>query len=291
MRGAGRRRLHPPLARCLLDMLSARSGAVEDEGRLPDRDGAGCCSPKLRARWRRSVDRYGAAEFKAMFDIVFASNGSRHLLRKARCEAQRDETSRRGGRRAIDPELELDPGLLLRRRAPATMTSSRPSGPGTPEQQADDAARLVAALAAASPCRRDGPKIDLPQRTWSRSGRVADLASIWRQVGQRRGDVGRGTTSIVPLARPHRQGHPEVRGDDRAPACTAVDDKIKTRDGTETPSPRSPAGDVDGRATLARLQQRTASAFPAASPGVTEADGLADAEAAAKSTAGQLHRQ
>lgn len=231
-------------------------------------------------------------EFEAMFEIVFPSNGFGGYLFKnwhdRERSAQEVQPEIFGGISQIK-ELQIYPVLPPPLPGAGNFDVELVlKGPGTPEQMAQLAKKLVgAAFASGKFMFADTDlKIDLPQvRVVIDRERVADLGLDLADVGRQLGFLLAGNF----VNRFTRDGRaykviPQVEQSARADAATLLDYKVRMRSGQQvlissfarletTTAPR----------TLARFQQADSfRVYGGVLPGVTKAAGLDALEAAAK---------
>jgi multidrug efflux pump len=232
-------------------------------------------------------------EFQDMFDIVFASNGfGGYLLSNwhDRTRSAQEILADAFGKLSQIKELQiysvLPPALPGAGNYDVELVIK---GPGTPEQQADYAARLVgAALGSGKFLFADTDlKIDLPQvRVVVDRERVADLGLDLAEVGRQLAVMLAGNyVNRFSLEGRAYKVIPQVGGDSRSAAAQLLDYKIQTRDGTQVPfSSVAHLETSTAPRTLARFQQSDSfRVFGGVIPGNTKADALATLEEAAKS--------
>lgn len=232
-------------------------------------------------------------EYEAMFEIIFPSNGFGGYLLKNWHDRERTAHQ-------IQPEVYGAVSKIQELQVFPVLPPALPGagnydvelvlkGPGTPEQMADYAGRLVdAALTSGQFMFADTDlKIDLPQVTVTvHRERVADL-------GLDLADVGRQLAILVSgnyVNRFTRDGRaykviPQVDLDARAVAARLLDYKIRTRDGQQVPISAIASLETDtAPRTLARFQQADSfRVYGGVVPGVTKAAALETLEAAARS--------
>jgi multidrug efflux pump len=237
----------------------------------------------------------GAAlpEVQAMFEIVFPASGFGGYLLD-------DWHDRTRSAHEIQPEvfakLSAIPELQLYPVLPPSLPGAGNydvelviKGPGTPEQMADYAARLVgAAFGSGKFMFADTDlKIDLPQvRVVVDRERVADLGLDLAEVGRQLAVLLAGNyVNRFSLEGRAYKVIPQVGRDSRAAAGQLLDYKIQTRDGAQVPfSAVAHLETSTAPRTLARFQQTDSfRVYGGVTPGVTKADGLATLEAAAHS--------
>jgi multidrug efflux pump len=232
-------------------------------------------------------------EFEKMFEIVFPSNGFGGYLLKNWHERERSAhmiLADAFGKLAQIKELQiyavLPPALPGAGNYDVELVIK---GPGTPEQQADYAARLAAAAYGSGKFlfADTDLKIDLPQvRVVVDRERVADLGLDLAEVGRQLGVLLAGNyVNRFSLEGRAYKVIPQVGGDSRAVAGQLLDYKIRTRDGAQVPfSAVARLETSTAPRTLARFQQADSfRVFGGVYPGTTKADGLATLEAAARS--------
>jgi len=226
-----------------------------------------------------------------MFEIVFASNGFGGYLLKDRHDRERTV---REIQPAVFGELAQISELQLLPITPPALPGAGKydvelvlKGPGTPEQMAGYAARIVgAAFGSGKFMFADTDlKIDLPQvRVVVDRARVADL-------GLDLADVGRQLAVMLAGNYVNRFSYegrtykviPQDGGDARASAERLLDYKIRTPDGAQIAfSALARLETFTAPRTLARFQPSDSfRVFGGVVPGVTKTDGLATLEAAA----------
>lgn len=231
-------------------------------------------------------------EFKAMFEIVFPSNGfGGYLLKPWR---ERTRTAHE-----VQPQIFGAVSQIKELQVFAVLPPPLPGagnfdvelvlkGPGTPQQMADYAGQLVGAAFQSGKFQFADTdlKIDLPQVKVSvNRERVADL-------GLDLADVGRQLAVLLAgnyVNRFTRDGRaykviPQVGHSSRAAAESLLDFKIRARDGAQIPvSAFATLETATAPRTLARFQQSDSfRVFGGVVPGVTKAEGLATLEEAAK---------
>jgi len=231
-------------------------------------------------------------EFEAMFEIVFPSSGFGGYLFKNWHDRQRSAHEIQpeifGGTSQIK-ELQIYP--ILPPPLPGAGNFDVElvlKGPGTPEQMAEYAERLVgAAFKSGKLMFADTDlKIDLPQvRVAIDRERVADLGLDLADVGRQLGFLLAGNF----VNRFTRDGRaykviPQVERSARASAATLLDYKVRTRAGKQVPiSSFATLETTTAPRTLARFQQADSfRVYGGVLPGVTKAAGLDALEAAAK---------
>jgi multidrug efflux pump len=232
-------------------------------------------------------------ETQAMFEIVFPSNGFGGYLFKNWHDRERSAHEILGeafGKLSQVKELQIYPVL-----PPALPGAGNYDvelvikGPGTPEQQADYAARLVGtAFASGKFLFADTDlKIDLPQvRVVVDRERVADLGLDLAEVGRQLAVLLAGNyVNRFSLEGRAYKVIPQVGNDSREAAAQLLDYKIQTRDGTQVPfSSVARLETSTAPRTLARFQQADSfRVFGGAMPGTTKADALQTLETAARS--------
>jgi multidrug efflux pump len=231
-------------------------------------------------------------EFEAMFEIVFPSNGFGGYLFKNWHERERSAHEVQpqifGGVSQIK-ELQIYPVLPPPLPGAGNFDVELVlKGPGTPEQMAQHAKRLVgAAFASGKFMFADTDlKIDLPQvRVSIDRERVADLGLDLADVGRQLGFLLAGNF----VNRFTREGRaykviPQVEQSARADAASLLDYKVRTRSGQQVPiSSFASFETTTAPRTLARFQQADSfRVYGGVLPGVTKAAGLEALEAAAK---------
>jgi multidrug efflux pump len=232
-------------------------------------------------------------EFEDMFDIVFASNGFGGILLSNwhdRTRSAQEILAEAFGKLSQIKELQiysvLPPALPGAGNYDVELVIK---GPGTPEQQADYASRLVgAAFASGKFLFADTDlKIDLPQvHVVVDRERVADLGLDLAEVGQQLAVMLAGNyVNRFSLEGRAYKVIPQVGGDSRSAASQLLDYKIQTRDGAQVPfSAVARLETSTAPRTLARFQQADSfRVFGGVIPGNTKADALETLEAAAKS--------
>jgi multidrug efflux pump len=232
-------------------------------------------------------------EFEAMFEIVFPSNGFGGYLFKNWHERERSAQEIQAevfGALSQVRELQIFPVL-----PPALPGAGNYDvelvikGPGTPEQMADYAARLVgAAFGSGQFMFADTDlKIDLPQvRVVVDRERVADLGLDLAEVGRQLAVLLAGNyVNRFSLEGRAYKVIPQVAGDSRTAAAQLLDYKIRTRDGAQVPFAAVAHLETStAPRTLARFQQTDSfRVYGGVVPGVTKAEGLTTLEAAARS--------
>lgn len=231
-------------------------------------------------------------EFDAMFEIVFPSSGFAGYLLKNWHERQRSAHE-------IQPEIFGGTSQIKELQIFAVLPPPLPGagnfdvelvlkGPGTPEQMADYAKRLVgAAFKSGKFMFADTDlKIDLPQvRVSIDRERVADLGLDLADVGRQLGLLLSGNF----VNRFTRDGRaykviPQVDQAARGSAANLLDYKVRTRSGQHVPIASFATLDTTtAPRTLARFQQADSfRVYGGVLPGVTKAAGLDALEAAAK---------
>ncbi|MGZ8408829.1 MAG: efflux RND transporter permease subunit [Hyphomicrobium sp.] len=231
-------------------------------------------------------------EFDAMFEIVFPSTGFGGYLLKNWHERERSA-------HAIQPEIFGGISQIKELQIYPVLPPPLPGagnfdvelvlkGPGTPEQMAGYAQRLVgAAFGSGKFMFADTDlKIDLPQvRVNIDRERVADLGLDLADVGRQLGFLLAGNF----VNRFTREGRaykviPQVEQAARASAATLLDYKVRTRSGQQVPiSSFATLETTTAPRTLARFQQADSfRVYGGVVPGVTKAAGLDALEAAAK---------
>jgi multidrug efflux pump len=162
-------------------------------------------------------------------------------------------------------------------------------GPGTPEQMAEYAQKIVAAAFGSGEFMFADTdlKIDLPQvRVVVNRERVADmgldLADVGRQLGVL---VGGNYVNRFTMDGRAYKVIPQVEAKDRAQAASLLDYKIRTRDGRQASiSSLATLETFTAPRTLARFQQSDSfRVYGGVNPSVTKAQALATLEAAARS--------
>jgi len=227
-----------------------------------------------------------------MFEIVFSSSGFGGYL-------FRDWRDRERSAHEIQPEVFAALSQVRELQIFPVLPPALPGagnydvelvikGPGTPDQMADHAARLVgAAFASGKFMFADTDlKIDLPQvRVVVDRERVADLGLDLAEVGRQLAVLLAGNyVNRFSLEGRAYKVIPQVGGDSRAAAAQLLDYKIQTRDGAQVPFASVARLETStAPRTLARFQQADSfRVFGGVVPGVTKADGLATLEAAAR---------
>jgi multidrug efflux pump len=231
-------------------------------------------------------------EYEGMFEIVFPSNGFGGFLFKNWHDRTRSAQE-------IQPEIfgavskikELQIFPVLPPPLPGAGNYDVElvlKGPGTPEEMADYAGKLVgAAFASGQFMFADTDlKIDLPQvMVTVHRERVADLGLDLADVGRQLGLLISGNY----VNRFTREGRaykviPQVNIDARAVASRLLDYKVRTRDGKQIPvSAIASLETKTAPRTLARFQQTDSfRVFGGVVPGVTKAAALATLETAAQ---------
>ena len=232
-------------------------------------------------------------EYDGMFEIVFPSNGFGGFMLKNwhdRARTAKEIQPEIYGAVSKVKELQIFPVL-----PPALPGAGNYDvelvlkGPGTPEQMADYAGKLVnAAFASGQFMFADTDlKIDLPQVLVTvHRERVADLGLDLADVGRQLGILISGNY----VNRFTREGRaykviPQVNLDARAVASRLLDYKIRARDGTQIPV--SAIASLETRTaprTLSRFQQADSfRVFGGVAPGITKAAALETLETAARS--------
>jgi multidrug efflux pump len=232
-------------------------------------------------------------EYDGMFEIVFPSNGFGGFMLKnwhERARTAKEIQPQVYGAVSKIKELQIFPVL-----PPALPGAGNYDvelvlkGPGTPEQMADYAAKLVgAAFASGQFMFADTDlKIDLPQVLVTvHRERVADLGLDLADVGRQLGILISGNY----VNRFTREGRaykviPQVNLSARAVAERLLDYKIRTRDGKQIPV--SAVASLETKTaprTLARFQQADSfRVYGGVVPGVTKAAALETLEKAARS--------
>ena len=232
-------------------------------------------------------------EYDGMFEIVFPSNGFGGFMLKNwhdRTRTAKEIQPEIYGAVSKVKELQIFPVL-----PPALPGAGNYDvelvlkGPGTPEQMADYAGKLVnAAFASGQFMFADTDlKIDLPQVLVTvHRERVADLGLDLADVGRQLGILISGNY----VNRFTREGRaykviPQVNLDARAVASRLLDYKIRARDGTQIPV--SAIASLETRTaprTLSRFQQADSfRVFGGVAPGITKAAALETLETAARS--------
>jgi multidrug efflux pump len=232
-------------------------------------------------------------EFKAMFEIVFPSNGFGGYLFKNWHERERsahmilaDAFAKLAQIKELQIYAVLPPALPGAGNYDVELVIK---GPGTPEQQADYAARLAAAAYSSGKFlfADTDLKIDLPQvRVVVDRERVADLGLDLAEVGRQLGVLLAGNyVNRFNLEGRAYKVIPQVGGDSRVVAGQLLDYKIRTRDGTQVPfSAVAHLETSTAPRTLARFQQADSfRVFGGVMPGTTKADALETLETAARS--------
>ena len=279
-----------------LYMFSSQELApVEDEGFIllivnsaPD------ASLAYTAGHMDKVQNIGKAlpEYEAMFEIVMPSNGFGGYLLKNwhdRTRSAHEVQPEVYGAVSKIKELQVFPVL-----PPALPGAGNYDvelvlkGPGTPEQMADYAGKLVnAALTSGQFMFADTDlKIDLPQvMVTVHRERVADLGLDLADVGRQLGILISGNY----VNRFTREGRaykviPQVDLDARAVAARLLDYKVRTRDGKQIPVSAIASLETNtAPRTLARFQQADSfRVYGGVPPGITKAAALATLEAAAR---------
>jgi multidrug efflux pump len=231
-------------------------------------------------------------EYEAMFEIVMPSNGFGGYLLKNwhdRTRSAHEVQPEVYGAVSKIKELQVFPVL-----PPALPGAGNYDvelvlkGPGTPEQMADYAGKLVnAALTSGQFMFADTDlKIDLPQvMVTVHRERVADLGLDLADVGRQLGILISGNY----VNRFTREGRaykviPQVDLDARAVAARLLDYKVRTRDGKQIPVSAIASLETNtAPRTLARFQQADSfRVYGGVPPGITKAAALATLEAAAR---------
>jgi multidrug efflux pump len=231
-------------------------------------------------------------EYDGMFEIVFPSNGFGGIMLKNwhdRARAAKEIQPEIYGAVSKVKELQIFPVL-----PPALPGAGNYDvelvlkGPGTPEQMADYASKLVgSALASGQFMFADTDlKIDLPQVLVTvHRERVADLGLDLADVGRQLGILISGNY----VNRFTREGRaykviPQVNLNARAVASRLLDYKIRTRDGTQIPvSAIASLETKTAPRTLSRFQQADSfRVFGGVAPGITKAAALESLETAAR---------
>jgi multidrug efflux pump len=231
-------------------------------------------------------------EYEAMFEIVFPSNGfGGYLLKNWHDRARSSHEIQPEVFGAVSKIKELQVFPVLPPALPGAGNYDVElvlKGPGTPEQMADYAGRLVnAAFASGQFMFADTDlKIDLPQVIVTvHRERVADLGLDLADVGRQLGILISGNY----VNRFTRDGRaykviPQVNLDARTVASRLLDYRIRTRDGSQIPV--SAVASLEMKTaprTLARFQQADSfRVFGGVVPGVTKAAALETLEAAAR---------
>ncbi len=231
-------------------------------------------------------------EFDAMFEIVFPSTGFGGYLLKNWHDRERSAHT-------IQPEIFGGISQIKELQIYPVLPPPLPGagnfdvelvlkGPGTPEQMAGYAQRLVgAAFGSGKFMFADTDlKIDLPQvRVNIDRERVADLGLDLADIGRQLGFLLAGNF----VNRFTREGRaykviPQVEQAARASAATLLDYKVRTRSGQQVPiSSFATLETTTAPRTLARFQQADSfRVYGGVVPGVTKAAGLDALEAAAK---------
>ena len=231
-------------------------------------------------------------EFDAMFEIVFPSSGFGGYLFKNWHDRERSAHE-------IQPEIFGGISQIKELQIYPVLPPPLPGagnfdvelvlkGPGTPEQMAGYAQRLVgAAFGSGKFMFADTDlKIDLPQvRVNIDRERVADLGLDLADIGRQLGFLLAGNF----VNRFTREGRaykviPQVEQSARASAATLLDYKVRTRSGQQVPiSSFATLETTTAPRTLARFQQADSfRVYGGVVPGVTKAAGLDALEAAAK---------
>ncbi|WP_295555286.1 efflux RND transporter permease subunit [uncultured Hyphomicrobium sp.] len=231
-------------------------------------------------------------EYEAMFEIVFPSTGFGGYLLKNWHDRTRPA-------HAIQPEIFGAVSKIKELQVFPVLPPALPGagnydvelvlkGPGTPEQMADYAGKLVnAAFASGQFMFADTDlKIDLPQVIVTvHRERVADLSLDLADVGRQLGLLISGNY----VNRFTREGRaykviPQVDLNARAVAAKLLDYKIRTRDGTQIPvSAIASLETKTAPRTLARFQQADSfRVYGGVAPGITKATALATLEDAAR---------
>ncbi len=232
-------------------------------------------------------------EYEAMFEIVFPATGFGGYLLKNwhdRTRPAHDIQPEIFGAVSKIKELQIFPVL-----PPALPGAGNYDvelvlkGPGTPEQMAEYAGKLVdAAFASGQFMFADTDlKIDLPQVIVTvHRERVADLGLDLADVGRQLGILISGNY----VNRFTREGRaykviPQVNLADRAVAERLLDYKIRTRDGKQVPvSALASLETKTAPRTLARFQQADSfRVYGGVMPGITKGTALETLEAAARS--------
>lgn len=231
-------------------------------------------------------------EFDAMFEIVFPSNGFGGYLLKNWHDRERSA-------HAIQPEIFGGISQIKELQIYPVLPPPLPGagnfdvelvlkGPGTPEQMAGYAQRLVgAAFGSGKFMFADTDlKIDLPQvRVNIDRERVADLGLDLADIGRQLGFLLAGNF----VNRFTREGRaykviPQVEQAARESAATLLDYKVRTRSGQQVPiSSFATLETTTAPRTLARFQQADSfRVYGGVVPDVTKAAGLDALETAAK---------
>ncbi len=283
------------LAVPLYQFSSQELAPVEDEGFIllivnsaPD------ASLAYTAGHMDKVLKIGEAlpEYEGMFEIVFPSNGFGGFMLKNWHDRQRTS-------KEIQPEIFGAVSKIKELQIFPVLPPALPGagnydvelvlkGPGTPEQMAEYAGKLVgAAFASGQFMFADTDlKIDLPQVLVTvHRERVADLGLDLADVGRQLGILISGNY----VNRFTREGRaykviPQVNLDARAVASNLLDYKIRTRDGKQIPV--SAVASLETKTaprTLARFQQADSfRVYGGVVPGVTKAAALETLEKAAR---------
>ncbi len=232
------------------------------------------------------------AEFDAMFEIVFPSNGFGGFLFKNWHDRERSAHEilpQVYGAVSQIKELQIFPVL-----PPALPGAGNfdvelvMKGPGTPEQMAEYAGQLVgAAFGSGQFMFADTDlKIDLPQvRVVVNRERVADLGLDLADIGRQLGTLvaGNYVNRFTIDGRAYKV-IPQVGIDARAAAGHLLDYKIQAKDGKQVAiSSLASLETFTAPRTLARFQQNDSfRVYGGVRPGVTKAEALATLEAAAR---------
>ncbi len=268
---------------------------VEDEGFvLLIVNSAPDASLAYTSKYMDKVYETGAAlpEYKAMFEIIFPSNGFGGYLFNDWRDRERSAHEILGG---VFETLSRLPQLQIFAVLPPALPGAGNydvelviKGPGTPEQMADYGAQLVgAAFASGKFMFADTDlKIDLPQvRVEVDRERVADLGLDLAEVGRQLAVLLAGNyVNRFNLEGRAYKVIPQVGGNSRAAASQLLDYKIQTRDGAQVPfSAVATLETTTAPRNLSRFQQAdNFRVYGGIVPGYTKADGLATLEAAAR---------
>ena len=231
-------------------------------------------------------------EYQAMFELVMPSSGFAGYLLKNWHD--RDRTARE-----IFPEIFGGLSQLKELQVFPVLPPPLPGagnfdvemvlkGPGTPEAQADFAAKLVgAAFGSGKFLFADTDmKLDLPQvRVSINRERVADVGLDLAEVGRQLGLLLAGNyVNRFTLEGRAYKVIPQVGVDAREAAERLLDYKVRTRDGAQVPvSAFASLETFTAPRTLARFQQTDSfRVYGGVAPGVTKSDALTALETAAR---------
>jgi multidrug efflux pump len=232
-------------------------------------------------------------EYQAMFELVFPSTGFAGYLFKNWHDRERSAQE-------IYPEIFGALSQLKELQVFPALPPPLPGagnydvelvlkGPGTPEQMAEYAGKLVgAAFGSGKFLYADTDlKIDLPQvRVSINRERVADLGLDLADVGRQLGLLLAGNyVNRFTLEGRAYKVIPQVGNDAREAAGKLLDYKVRTRDGAQVPvSSFATLETFTAPRTLARFQQTDSfRVYGGVRPGITKAQALDDLEAAARS--------